>query len=100
MADGAINKTQSYKQSRDQKAYDFGYRDGYCDGWEDGFDYTCHYCGNSCDTDEPTESEVEFYCRLFELIQSGNVKQLHTELTEKIQDVTGKTITNWKIIGE
>lgn len=42
MADGAITKTksQSCKQSRDKKAYDFGYRAGYDAGWE--MDLTSH----------------------------------------------------------
>lgn len=92
MADGAITKKKDSEEEY-TKCYDFGYNDGYDDGWKDG---NSHYP----DEPTPTESEVEFYCRLFELIQSGNVKQLHIELTEKIQDVTGKTITNWKIIGE
>lgn len=90
MADGAITENKDAEEER-TKYYDLGYQDGYDDGWADG---------NSRDPDEPKESEVEFYCRLFELIQSENVKQLHLELTEKIQDVTGKTITNWKIIGD
>lgn len=90
MADGAITENKDCEEEY-TKYYDLGYQDGYDDGWKDG---------NSRDPDEPTESEAEFYCRLFELIQSGNVKQLHLELTEKIQAVTGKTITNWKIIGE
>ena len=90
MADGAITENKDAEDER-TKYYDLGYHDGYDDGWEDA---------NSRDSYEPTESEAEFYCRIFELIQSGNVKKLHLELTEKIQDVTGKTITNWKIIGE
>lgn len=90
MADGAITENKDAEDER-TKYYDLGYQEGYDDGWEDGL---------SCDRDEPTKTEFEFYCRLFELIQSGNVKQLHLELTEKIQTVTGKTITNWKIIGE
>lgn len=90
MADSVTPKNKDCEEEC-TKYYDLGYQDGYDDGWEDG---------NSRDPDEPTASEVEFYCRLFELIQSGNVKQLRLELTEKIQDATGKTITNWKIIGE
>lgn len=90
MDDGAITENKDAEDER-TKYYDLGYHDGYDDGWEDA---------NSRDSYEPPESEAEFYCRIFELIQSGNVKQLHLELTEKIQDVTGKTITNWKIIGE